>query len=130
MPIIAAIIAGVLLIVGIRWFTTRDDDPRAAHRRRHHDAQHRPLQPPRDGCTTVNVAASSEKAALMGEIANAYRDSGRTVDGACFDIAVTSAASGTAEANLAAGWDETLNGPAPDVWTPAASTWVSLLRAT
>ena len=49
----------------------------------------------------------------MGQIANSYRDSGRTVDGKCFDIAVTSAASGTAEANLAAGWDETLNGPAP-----------------
>ena len=65
----------------------------------------------------------------MGEIANSYRDSGRTVDGKCFDIAVTSAASGTAEANLAAGWDETLNGPSPDVWTPAASTWVSLLQS-
>ncbi len=87
------------------------------------------VQPPRDGCTTVNIAASSEKAALLGEIANSYRDSGRTVDGKCFDIAVTSAASGTAEANLAAGWDETLNGPSPDVWTPAASTWVSLLQS-
>ena len=64
----------------------------------------------------------------MGEIANAYRDSGRTVDGKCFDVEVRSVASGTAEANLAAGWDETLNGPPPDVWSPAASTWVSLLR--
>ena len=54
----------------------------------------------------------------MGQIANSYRDSGRTVDGKCFDIVVTSVASGTAEANLAAGWDETLNGPSPDVWTP------------
>ena len=65
----------------------------------------------------------------MGEIANAYRESGRTVDGDCFDVEVSSVASGTAEANLAAGWDETLNGPPPDVWTPAASTWVSLLRS-
>jgi Ca-activated chloride channel homolog len=87
------------------------------------------VQPPREGCTTVNIAASSEKAALMGQIANSYRDSGRTVNGECFDVAVTSAASGTAEANLAAGWDDTLNGPSPDVWTPAASTWVSLLQS-
>ena len=41
---------------------------------------------------------------------------------------VNSVASGTGEANLAAGWDETLNGTPPDVWTPAASTWVSLLK--
>jgi Ca-activated chloride channel family protein len=125
-PIIAAVLAGVLLIVGIRYFATRSDstdasssggDPGTAQ------------QAPRDGCTTVTVAASSEKAALLRQIANSYRDSGRTVDGKCFDIAVSSVASGTAEANLAAGWDDTLNGPAPDVWTPAASTWVSLLKS-
>ena len=126
-PIIAAIVAGVLLIVGIRYFTTRSDEPAPGTDVAATDGQ-TAVQPPRDGCTTVNIAASSEKAALMGEIANSYRDSGRTVNGKCFDIVVTSAASGTAEANLAAGWDETLNGPSPDVWTPAASTWVSLLQ--
>jgi len=127
-PIIAAIVAGVLLIVGIRYFTTRSDDPAPGTDVAATDGQ-TAVQPPREGCTTVNIAASSEKAALMGQIANSYRDSGRTVDGKCFDVAVTSAASGTAEANLAAGWDDTLNGPSPDVWTPAASTWVSLLQS-
>ena len=104
-PIIAAIVAGVLLIIGIRYFTTRDDDPSPGMN---------PLpvarsrqQPPRDGCTTVTIAASSEKAALLGEIANTYRDSGRTVDGRCFDIMVSPAASGTAETDLATGWDDT-----------------------
>ncbi len=130
LPIIAAIVVGVLLIVGIRYFTTRDDNsPTSSSDGTAASGQNTAAQPPRDGCTTVNVAASSEKAALLGQMANSYRESGRTVDGKCFDIAVTSAASGTAEANLAAGWDETLNGPAPDVWTPAASTWVSLLRS-
>ncbi|HEY5149102.1 MAG TPA: substrate-binding and VWA domain-containing protein, partial [Mycobacterium sp.] len=71
---------------------------------------------------------SSEKAALLGQIANSYRDSGRTVNGKCYDVVVNSVASGTGEANLAAGWDATLNGTPPDVWTPAASTWVSLLK--
>ena len=125
LPLIAAIVAGVLLIVGIRYVTTRDDAPAAA------TPPHR--APPRrrrgTGAPTVHIAASSEKAALLGQIANSYRESGRTVNGRCYDIAVTPAASGTAEANLAAGWDETANGPAPDVWTPAASTWVSLLKS-
>ena len=110
LPIVAAIVAGVLLIVGIRWFTTRDDGPcrRSDGRRRCVTAAQ---LPPREGCSTVTVAASSEKAALLQRIAASYRDSGRTVNGRCYDIAVTSAASGSAEAALAAGWDETLNGP-------------------
>jgi len=128
LPIIAAIVAGVLLIIGIRYFTTRDSTSTSGTDQTTAAAA-TDQQPPRDGCATVQVAASSEKAALLKEMANSYRDSGRTVDGKCYDIAVTSAASGTAEANLAAGWDETLNGPAPDVWTPAASTWVSLLKS-
>jgi len=129
-PIIAAIVAGVLLIVGIRYFTTRDEGtPASGTDVSTSGAPNTAVQPPRDGCTTVTIAASSEKAALMGEMANSYRESGRTVNDECFDIQVVSAASGTAEANLAAGWDENLNGPPPDVWTPAASTWVSLLRS-
>ena len=115
----------MLLIVGIRYVTTRGDAPAAADAA----APGTAAPPPRDGCTTVHIAASSEKAALMGRIANSYRESGRTVNGRCYDIAVTPAASGTAESNLAAGWDQTANGPAPDVWTPAASTWVSLLKS-
>ncbi len=125
LPIIAAVIAGVLLIVGIRWFTTRDDTTTTGS-----DATTAgTAAPPRDGCTGVTVAASSEKAALLDQLAQAYNSSGRTVDGACYDIRVDSVASGTAEANLAQGWDESLDGPAPDVWTPAASTWVSLLAS-
>src|SRR6478609_9016682 len=101
LPIIAAIVAGVLLIVGIRYFTTRDDGS-AAGDGATTGAANTTQQAARDGCTTVTVAASSEKAALMGQIANSYRDSGRTVNGTCYDIVVNSAASGTAEANLAA----------------------------
>lgn len=125
-PIIAAALVGVLLIVGIRWFTTRDDDASSTGRSTTSSAE---ALPPRDGCTTVTIAASSEKAALMRQIAAAYRDSGRTVNGACFDMDVRTAASGTAEAALAGGWDVAADGPAPDVWTPAASTWLSLLRS-
>src|SRR6476659_7280543 len=125
LPLIAAIIAGVLLIVGIRYVTTRGDAPASADPATPATA----ALPLRAGCTTVRIAASSEKAALLGQIANTYRESGRTVNGRCYDITVTSAASGTAESILAAGWDESASGPAPDVWTPAASTWVSRLKS-
>lgn len=128
-PIIAAVIAGVLLIVGIRWFTTRNDDQGADSGPTAAATTATAAPPPRAGCTRVTVAASSEKAALLGQLAQTYNAAGRTVDGACFDVAVSSVASGTAEANLARGWDESLDGPAPDAWTPAASTWVSLLAS-
>lgn len=132
-PFIAAALVGVLLIVAIRYITTRGSDP----------ADAAPTADPgttvattaataataRPGCTGISVGASSEKAALMAGMAASYSAAGRTVNGACYDVTVTSLASGTGEANLAAGWNETTQGPAPDVWTPAASTWVTLLRS-
>lgn len=121
--LIAAVVVGVLLIVGIRVLTNGEGDDASSG-----SAATSSALPPRDGCIPVTVAASSEKAALMGQIAAGYRDSGRTPGGKCFDITVNSVASGTGEANLAAGWDASQNGTPPDVWTPASSTWVSLLR--
>jgi Ca-activated chloride channel family protein len=41
---------------------------------------------------------------------------------------VVSKASGGAEQALARGWDEAVDGPRPDVWSPAASSWAVLLR--
>ena len=57
-PIIAAIVAGVLLIVGIRYLTTRDDDPTPGTDVAAAGGQIS-VQPPRDGCTSVNIAAST-----------------------------------------------------------------------
>lgn len=133
-PIIAAAVAGVLLIVGIRLLTNEDsevDGVAASPGTSDPVAESSSVADPvvRTGCTTVTVVASSEKAALMAGLAADYGTSGRTVDEACFDIAVRSIASGTAESVLAKGWDETVDGPAPDVWSPAASTWISLLRS-
>ena len=59
LPLIAAIVAGVLLIVGIRYVTTRGDAPAAADPA----APGTTAPPARDGCNTVHIAASSEKAA-------------------------------------------------------------------
>lgn len=60
---------------------------------------------------------------LLGQMAATYdtTDAGR----AC-PVAVDQVASGSAEKALASAW-ENAGKPRPDVWTPAASTWVELL---
>jgi Ca-activated chloride channel family protein len=80
------------------------------------------------GCLELRVLASSEKAGLMKAVASAYNSSGATQDGKCLQAKVVSMASGAAEQALARGWDEKVDGPAPDVWSPASSAWVVLLR--
>ena len=119
-PLVAAALVGVVAIAGIKVLTSGGSDtpgeaPAAG-------------ASPRPGCVTVTVAASSEKAALLSGLAARYNATRPEVGGTCFGAVVESVASGTGEASLARGWDETVDGPAPDVWTPAASTWVGLLR--
>jgi Ca-activated chloride channel homolog len=80
------------------------------------------------GCLELRMLASSEKAGLMNAVAAAYNASGATQDGKCVQARVVSMASGAAEQALARGWDEKVDGPAPDVWSPASSAWVVLLR--
>jgi Ca-activated chloride channel homolog len=83
----------------------------------------------RGDCVPVKVAASSEKAALLSELAGKYNGSGRTFGGKCADVKVFSKASGGAMEALAAGWDEGVQGaPMPQVWSPAGSSWIGLLR--
>ena len=124
-PIIAAVVVGALAIGAIKFATSIGDDSKTPVASGSDPAQQ---TKPRQGCTTVTVAASSEKAALLGQLPDDYNTSGRTVKDACFDAVVTSVASGAGEAALARGWNEKVDGPEPVVWTPAASTWVGLLR--
>ena len=75
------------------------------------------------------IAASNEKAGLLAELAANFTKSSPAVDGRCIAIKVTRKASGDAEEALARGWDDARDGPRPDVWTPAAASWVEILRA-
>jgi Ca-activated chloride channel homolog len=85
--------------------------------------------PNRAGCIGLTVAASSEKAGLLGQLADQYNTSGRTFEGRCAEVKVFSKASGGAMEALAAGWDPGRDGgPTPQVWTPASSSWLALLR--
>lgn len=80
------------------------------------------------GCTVVHLTASSEKAALLTQIAADWADTSPKVDGTCARVQVTSKASGGTTDALARGWDVDTDGVRPDVWSPASSAWTGLLR--
>src|SRR2546423_8576120 len=79
-------------------------------------------------CAGLNVAASQEKSALFADLAKAFNQTHKTTDGRCIEVKVQQVASGTAEKALARGWDEKTDGTRPDVWSPAATSWIVLLR--
>lgn len=117
---ITAIAVGVLLILFFRGtFSGGNGDDRGAG-----DG----ATPILDDCLHVAVTASSEKAALVTQISEDFTDSGAQVEGRCVVADVTSKSSGATMEALARGWNERIDGPRPDVWTPAGSTWVVLLQ--
>lgn len=115
-PLIVAAVVGVLLIFGARQLFAGGDEPGGGG------------NVDTSGCTQVTVAASSEKAALLSELAGQYNDEGRQVDGTCVAVTVNSKASGGAAQALSRGWDENVDGPLPTVWTPASSSWAVLVE--
>jgi Ca-activated chloride channel family protein len=74
------------------------------------------------------VAASNEKSALLTDLAAEFVRTRPEVDGTCITVKVVRKASGDAEEALARGWNEQTDGPQPHVWSPAAKTWVEILR--
>lgn len=75
-------------------------------------------------CDTTRLLASSEKSALLAEIADGFNASSEGQG--CTRVLVYSKASGAASEALA-GWDEERDGTRPDAWTPASSSWLRLL---
>ncbi|MCW2600667.1 MAG: von Willebrand factor type [Frankiales bacterium] len=118
-PLIVAAVVGLGLVVGVRLLTGGGGSGTSAGGP--------PAHPPgQTGCTVVHLTASSEKAALLKQIAQDWN--GTEVDGTCAQVEVTSKASGGATDALARGWNEATDGPRPDVWSPAARSWTGLLR--
>ncbi len=118
-PLLIAIVVGVGLILALRSFMTRGGDTARGGKG---------AGAVSGDCVELSVVGSSEKAALLSEMAAAYERSGPRVAGRCVRVKVASKASGGAAEALARGWDESADGPRPDVWTPAASSWVVILR--
>jgi Ca-activated chloride channel homolog len=122
LPLILAVAFGVLLIVIVRLATGGGGKGGAS------GTPTQTARPNPGNCLQLAVTASSEKAALLKQIAAAFEQSGVTVQGRCVQVNVTSKASGGAAEALARGWDESIDGPRPDVWSPASSSWVQILR--
>jgi Ca-activated chloride channel family protein len=75
-------------------------------------------------CTSIIVASSNEKYSTLKSLAADFsRQRSGTVG--CSAVAVEKVASGDAETRLAAGWT---GSDRPDVWAPASTNWVVLLR--
>jgi Ca-activated chloride channel family protein len=116
-PLVVAAVVGVVAVLGVRSFVAGDDAGTDA------------TPAARDGdCVVLQVAASSEKAALLRDLAAEYESEDGEAGGRCAGVEVTSKASGGAKDALARGWDEATDGPRPDVWSPASSSWTVLLR--
>lgn len=118
LPLLVAVVAGIVLILVVRALVGGDDKGDGATR----------AGVERHGCTPLAVTASSEKAALLSRVADDYNTANHSVGGHCVDVRVTSKASGDAASALAKGWDERVDGPRPDVWTPASSAWPVIVR--
>jgi len=122
-PLIIAVIVGIVLIILVRSLFTGGGnagpgtEPSAIPSSRG--------DPP---CVQINIAASSEKAALLKQIAQDFAAQAEPIGGHCVAIAVSSKSSGGAAEALARGWDEAVDGPRPDVWSPASSSWTVILQ--
>ncbi len=123
-PLIIAGVIGLFLIVGARMLLGGDSSTPST------TGTDTPASADRGDCVPVQVVASSEKAALLGDLAQAYNATDPDVDGTCIEVKVVSKASGGAAQALARGWDEQIDGPRPDVWTPASSSWAVLVDQT
>jgi Ca-activated chloride channel homolog len=83
----------------------------------------------RSDCVRIDVAVSSEKIDLVGDLADDFNDSDQAeVDGRCVDVQVRSQASGAVATALAEGWDEAEDGVPPTIWSPAASSWGTIVN--
>jgi Ca-activated chloride channel family protein len=86
------------------------------------------LEDPGD-CVVVDVASSPEKIELLTDLAERFNASDEAAVGEdCVFVRVQRKSSGAAEQLLAGGWDESIEGPRPVVWSPAASTWGQVLN--
>ena len=122
--LVAAGVAGVAIIVVARLVTGGGDGASD-------ESGTRAPVTARDGCEMLTVAASSEKGPLLTAFATEYNALGRGDDSSCVTVQVETAASGDMEAALVKGWDDAKVAPGidrPDVWTPASSAWLNLLR--
>ena len=81
-------------------------------------------------CTVVDMAVSSEKIALLEDLADQFNSSAAAeVNGRCVVVRPRSVASGLAATLIPEGWpDPDANGEPPVIWSPAASAWAGIVN--
>lgn len=78
-------------------------------------------------CFVVDMAASPEKIEFIADQAKQFNATRAKVGDKRVVIQPASKSSGGAAQLLADGWDESVEGPKPVVWSPAASSWGAVL---
>ncbi len=120
-PLIVAAVLGAVLILGVRLLMDSGGDGEGGDGGGSASVG--------EDCVEIVVAASSEKAALLDELAAEWNRTGPSVGGTCVGATVASKSSGAAAQALSEpSWDVAAEGPRPDVWSPASSSWSGLTR--
>ncbi|HSO04381.1 MAG TPA: hypothetical protein VLQ92_07870, partial [Candidatus Limnocylindrales bacterium] len=98
-PLIIAGLFGLVLILAVRQWVGGDDADTGSSTDPSGSATTAAEAP--EGCTTVSIVASSEKAALLATLAEKYNASYAQADGVCTWMSVSTKASGAAATALA-----------------------------
>ena len=81
-----------------------------------------------DGCsgstTTIKVAASPTHFGVVDALAKEWSGRGPKVEGQCVAVTAVQKASAEVAATLGPNWDESRDGPRPDVWMPDTRLWM------
>ncbi|HEV3399436.1 MAG TPA: substrate-binding domain-containing protein, partial [Actinomycetes bacterium] len=77
----------------------------------------------RSGDVPLQVVVSPDQAGVVSQAAAEYERRRPVADDRCVDVQVRGTDSVEAATALSTGWDESAQGPRPDVWVPASSTW-------
>ena len=80
-------------------------------------------------CVIVDMAVSPEKVTLLTDLAETFNASHAKVGDDCVAVRVARKSSGAAATLLEQGWpNPETNGPAPVIWSPAASGWAAIVN--
>jgi Ca-activated chloride channel family protein len=80
-------------------------------------------------CVVVDAAISPEKIDLVTDLARTFNASEDARDGdTCWFVDPRRKSSGAGAQALYNGWDEAIDGPLPVIWSPAASSWGSVVN--
>lgn len=80
-------------------------------------------------CIVLDAALSPEKITLFNELATEFNGSDEAeIDGNCIYVRPFRKSSGAAATALTEGWDPTSDGEEPEIWSPAATAWGTIVN--